>query len=164
MKKLSYIIPILIVVYFSFYFFVQNTGAEQGDIAPDFEAELIDGSSFKLSDLRGKYVVLEFWASWCGPCIRTNKNLVTLYSKYPDKFEVVTIALEKGGDRWKSASKRVGFNWKYQIVEKHKLVMLSEIARKYGVSEIPAKFLISPEGKLLKELSFEDMDTFFDKL
>ena len=159
-KFFNYLIPILFIVYYGFYFYVKNTGADKGESAPDFEAVLIDGTPFKLSDLRGRYVLLDFWASWCLPCRRANPNLAKLQQKYGDKLSIVTIALEKRGEAWKRAAEMDGFTWKYQIVEHQKLVMLSDIARKYGVSEIPAKFLISPEGKLLEKMSFDEIDQF----
>ena len=131
---------------------------EYGIQAPNFEAELIDGTKFKLSNLKGKYVVLDFWGSWCGPCIKESPKLVELSHKFKDRAEIVSIALEKESNSWKKVSQKFGYNWKYQIVDINSFVLMSSIAQKYGVSEIPAKFLISPEGELLGKFSFDEID------
>ena len=149
----------MLILYYGMNFIIGGTGANRGEQAPDFETELIDGSSFKLSDLRGKYVLLDFWGSWCAPCRASNPNLVKLHNKYGNnKLTVVTVALEKSMAKANVGAEQDGFTWKHQIVEKHKLIMFSKIARLYGVSEIPAVFLIDPSGQLLEEMSFDDMD------
>ncbi len=135
---------------------------ENGDLAPDFNAELIDGTSFKLSDLKGQYVVLDFWGSWCGPCMRDIPELMKLHNKYGDQVVFVTVALEKGGQHWKTVADKAGFSWKHQIVEKSPMVLASEIARSYGVTEIPAKFLIKPNGTLISGLGFEQIDALLN--
>ena len=162
-KFFKFVLPAIALAYFGFQFYVKFSGAEEGDLAPDFEAELIDSTPFKLSELQGKYVLLDFWASWCGPCRMANPNLAVLHEKYSDKLTIVTVALEKSGDAWKHAAQQDGFVWKNQIVEKNAFVMLSKVAQNYGVSEIPAKFLISPEGKLLPQMTFEEIDKFMEE-
>ncbi len=161
MKRLFRFMILIIIGVSAFYLFTKYAGVDEGEQAPDFEATLVDGTPFKLSNLQGKYVLLDFWGSWCPPCRRENPKLVQLHQKYSDRLTIVTIALEKDSLSWKKASKKDGFLWKNQIVNQNKYVLLSSIARKYGVSEIPAKFLISPEGKLLGKLSFEEIDNLF---
>jgi len=163
-KALVIIIPALFVIYYACYFYVQNSGAGKGEIAPDFQTELIDGSSFKLSDLRGGYVLLDFWGSWCGPCRKESPNLVALHTRHGHHLTIVSVALEKNAESGRLAAIQDGYIWKTQIVEQSSLVMLSEIARKYGVSEIPAKFLISPEGEILPSRSFAEIDDFMSSL
>ena len=155
MKNAKYllIVPVLLLVYF---LFLRSPDDKKGKMAPDFEAELIDGKSFKLSDLKGHYILLDFWGSWCAPCRRDNPNLVKLYDSYKqskfidaDGFKIVTVALEKDDKRWKKAAEKDGFTWPHQIVTMSRAVLLSPIAQKYNVSEVPSKFLIGPEGDII---------------
>ncbi len=133
-------------------------GVDSGEPASEIEAELMDGTTFKLSDLRGRHVVLAFWGSWCGPCRRDNPKLVALHVKYKDDIEVVTIALEKKRSRGEAAAEKDGFTWEYRIVEQSPVVLASETARAYGVTDIPAKFLIRPDGKLISGLNIDQID------
>ncbi|WP_219006762.1 TlpA family protein disulfide reductase [Aquimarina litoralis] len=137
--------------------------ATHGEQAPDFEATLIDGSPFKLSDLQGTYVLLDFWGSWCPPCIKESPELVALHKKHSNQLTIVTVALEKNLKTWKKVADKYGYTWKHQIVNQNRFVLLSDIARKYGVSEIPTKFLISPDGTLLGMYSFEQIDKILTK-
>ncbi len=131
-------------------------------LAPEIETTLIDGSQFKLSELKGNYVVLDFWGSWCGPCIRDFPKMIALHDKYGEEVIFVTVAFEKNDKHWKAVSEKAGFNWKYQIVEEAKVLLASSIARDYGVSDIPAKFIITPEGKLISGMDFDQMDAYFE--
>lgn len=155
MKKLFAAIIIAAVVYLA-YLLVYSSTKNNGKQAPDFSASLIDGSGFQLSDLQGSYVLLDFWGSWCPPCRRDNPNLVALHQQFHNQsykdasnFEVVTIALEKNERRWKKAAEKDGFTWKHQIVKTAKFVLTDPIARKYGVKDVPTKFLIDPTGKII---------------
>ncbi|MGB0918869.1 MAG: TlpA family protein disulfide reductase, partial [Flavobacteriales bacterium] len=75
---------------------LSSCGNQTGDnLAPEIEAELIDGTPFKLSELRGEYVVLDFWGSWCGPCLRDIPKLMQLHAKYGDKVVFVSVAFER---------------------------------------------------------------------
>ena len=135
-------------------------GPNQNDLAPEIESKLIDGTPFKLSELRGNYVVLDFWGSWCGPCLAEAPKLVKLHEKFGEEVVFVSIAFEKNDQRWKQTSERLGFDWKYQIVEISPILLGSPISRAYGVSDIPAKFIITPEGKVIKGLDFNQMEEF----
>ena len=132
----------------------------QSESAPEIEAELIDGTPFKLSTLRGNYVLLDFWGSWCGPCMAEFPELLALYDKYGEQVIFVSVALEKNDKRWRSVSEKAGFRWKHQIVEEAKVVLGSPIARDYGVIDIPSKFIITPEGKLISGMNFVQMDAY----
>lgn len=163
-KLLKYLVFGIIVLFGVFYLYVKFSAASEGERAPDFETTLVDGTPFKLSDLRGTYVLLDFWGSWCPPCRKENPKLVELHKKYSEKLTIVTVALEKDSLQWRKAAQKDGFVWENQIVHQNKFVMLSPIARKYGVSEIPAKFLISPKGKLIGEYSFKKLDSLFSEI
>ncbi|WP_299431891.1 TlpA disulfide reductase family protein [uncultured Aquimarina sp.] len=164
MKKISQYIVLGIVLSFGlFYLYTKISAADEGDLAPDFEATLVDGTSFKLSELRGGYVLLDFWGSWCPPCIKESPQLVALHQKHGNELTIVSVALEKNKDSWKKVVSKFGYTWKNQIVNQNRFVMLSDIARKYGVSEIPAKFLIAPDGKLMENYSFKEIDSLLSK-
>lgn len=154
------------------YFVINKRSSQKaGALATDFETELIDGTSFKLSDLRGSYVLLDFWGSWCPPCRKENPKLVSLYHEYKDSeferadgFELVTIALEKNDKRYKSAAQKDGFIWPYQIMETSRYVLTAPLALKYGVSNVPAKFLIDPNGQIVAaNKSFEEIKHILDQ-
>lgn len=164
MKSLvKYSIFTLIIAFGLFYVYVRNSGVDSGEMAPEFETTLVDGTSFKLSNLQGKYVLLDFWGSWCTPCIKESPRLVEIHKKYSNKITIVTVALEKNDKTWKKAADKLGYTWKNQIVHQNKFVLMSAVARKYGVTEIPAKFLISPDGKLIGRLSFEEIESLLIK-
>ena len=153
MKKLITLIFVLLVLVYFFYFIPSNS---KGNQAPNFSAELVDGSAFELNDLRGQYVLLDFWGSWCPPCRKDNPNLVNLHKNFHGKkfkdasdFDIVTVALEKDDRRWKKAVEKDGFTWDYQIVKKAKLVLSHPLAILYKVKDVPAKFLIDPDGEIV---------------
>lgn len=120
-----------------------------GNPAPDFEIPDVAGKLVKLSSFRGKYVLLDFWASWCGPCRAENPNLVKAYNKFKDKnFTVVGVALDKLEDRsaWLAAIKKDGLPW-IQLSELK--FWNSEAAKSFGVQAIPQNFLIDPNGVII---------------
>jgi peroxiredoxin len=120
-----------------------------GAVAPDFVQNDVDGHPVKLSSLRGKYVLVDFWASWCGPCRAENPNVVKLYNQYKDKdFTVLGVSLDKAGDREK---------WIKAIADDHlEWTEVSDLsfwknaaAELYGVKAIPQNFLLDPQGKIV---------------
>ncbi|NNC85111.1 MAG: TlpA family protein disulfide reductase [Bacteroidia bacterium] len=162
---------IVLAIMFGFMALFSNCGTpKKGDMAPDFETILIDGSDFKLSDLQGNYVILDFWGSWCGPCRTETPKLVSLYSKYKgkkfsdaDDIYVVSVALEKNDKSWKLVADKLGIDWKHQVVEKAKFVRFSNLAQKYNVTDIPSKFLISPKGELLPQNTIGGIDKYLSE-
>lgn len=118
-----------------------------GGTPPDFSQAAPDGSSISLSDLRGKVVLVDFWASWCGPCRRENPNVVRLYEKYKDKgFEIIGVSLDRSRDRWLQAIDQDGLDWLHVSDLKH---WQNEVAKLYNVSSIPQTFLLDTEGKII---------------
>ena len=153
-RRFWMIVPIILIGVWMLKGFIW--GAKKGTPAPVFNATLNDGTAFSLSDLKDHYVLLDFWGSWCGPCRKEAPHLVTMNEKYKGKnfsdakgFEVVSVALERNDRSWQKAAKKLGFNWDYQVVQISKAVALAPIARQYGVTNIPSKFLIGPDGTLL---------------
>jgi thiol-disulfide isomerase/thioredoxin len=124
-----------------------------GATAPDFTINDVNGNPFTLSSLRGSYVFIDFWASWCKPCRDENPNLVRMYNKYKDKdFEIVGISLDdtiknsNGKEKWINAIQQDNIKW----------IQLSELngnesitSKLYNISSIPATFLIDKEGKII---------------
>ncbi len=119
-----------------------------GTVAPDFEVPTPDGKTIKLSDLRGQYVLLDFWASWCRPCRGENPNVVAAYNKYHKKgFEVFQVSLDKSKEAWINAIKKDGLDkWKHGSDLQY---WQSAPARLYNVQSIPANFLLDKDGKII---------------
>lgn len=175
MKKRNLLFRISIVIFSVFtilyiiYSFSKN--AKIGEKAPEFTTQLVNGENYSLSNSRGNYVLLYFWGSWCGPCIRNAPELVAISENYKFKFfdkdsklEILSVALEKKGKKWKRVVNKFGFNWELQVVHFHKIVLNSSIANKYGVLEIPSKFLIDPDGNIvLSKTSFSEIEQYLEK-
>lgn len=118
-----------------------------GAVAPDFEEKTPEGKLKKLSDLRGKVVLLDFWASWCKPCRRENPNVVALYKKYQSKgFDVFGVSLDKQDTRWKKAIEADELTWHHVSDLKG---WSSKPAQLYGVTGIPQTFLLDKDGKII---------------
>jgi len=118
-----------------------------GDIAPNIALKSPDGKNYSLNELKGKVVLLDFWASWCGPCRRENPAVVQIYDKYKAKgFTVFSVSLDGSTDRWKKAIAQDKLAWPYHVSDLQK--WKSAPAKEYGVSSIPKTFMIDKEGKI----------------
>jgi len=118
-----------------------------GSVAPEIELPDPDGKAIALSSFRGKHVLLDFWAAWCGPCRRENPNLVKAYANYKDKgFEIFQVSLDRTHDEWVKAIKADKLDWIHVSDLKY---WNSIAAKKYGVRSIPASFLLDPDGKII---------------
>ncbi|MDQ2719650.1 MAG: AhpC/TSA family protein [Bacteroidota bacterium] len=120
-----------------------------GAVAPDFTQNDTLGKPVSLRDFKGKFVLLDFWASWCGPCRAENPNVVKNFNKYKDKgFTIIGISLDQPGQReaWLKAINKDGLNWT-QLSDLNSYD--NAVAKKYNVDAIPQNFLIDPNGKII---------------
>ncbi|WP_256013734.1 AhpC/TSA family protein [Desertivirga xinjiangensis] len=120
-----------------------------GAYAPDFTQNNVSGKPIKLSDFKGKYVLIDFWASWCGPCREQNPKLVSIYQDFKDKnFTILGVSLDEkdGRSRWTEAIEKDNLTWNHVSDLKH---WENEVAKLYGIRAIPQTYLISAAGKII---------------
>jgi peroxiredoxin len=118
-----------------------------GKEIPDIALPNPDGAVRRLSELRGKVVLVDFWAGWCGPCRRENPNLVAAYKKYKDKgFEIYGVSLDKSRDQWLKAIEQDNMSWTQVSDLKY---WQSDVARQFNITGIPANFLIDQNGVII---------------
>jgi thiol-disulfide isomerase/thioredoxin len=132
----------------------QEIGLKIGDIAPELAYNNPTGNELKLSDLRGKLVLIDFWASWCGPCRRENPNLVDAYRKYTETkfkngkgFEIFSLSLDKNNSAWVKAINKDQLFWEYHVSDLGG--WQSEGSNKYGIRSIPSNVLIDGKGIII---------------
>ena len=131
-----------------------SVGLNIGNIAPDIEYTSPDGKTIKLSSLRGKLVLIDFWASWCPPCRLENPNLVKSYEHYMDSafksgkgFTVYSVSLDQDKNGWIGAIKSDNLSWKNHVSDLKG--WKSEAARLYEIEAIPSNFLIDSNGIII---------------
>ena len=129
-----------------------------GSLAPEIELTGVDGKPRKLSSLKGKVVLIDFWASWCGPCRKENPNVVAMYNKYKDKgFEVFSVSLDKDRESWIKAIAKDNLSWPNHVSDLKYWKSAGAVA--YGVTAIPFTVLVDKNGRIVaKKLRGEELE------
>ena len=138
-----------------------STFGQIGTVLPDFTQNDVNGKPFTLSSLKGKYVLVDFWASWCGPCRAENPNIVKAFNKFKSKkFTVLGVSLDQDKPKWLEAIKKYGLAWSHVSDLKY---WNNAVAAQFGIQSIPASFLIDPAGKIIaRDLRGADLDKFLE--
>ena len=140
-----------------------QTDQEALDMAPDFELPDLQGNPLLLSSLRGKYVIIDFWGSWCPWCIKGFPGLKASYAKYKDKLEILGVDCRDTEEKWKAAVAEYELPWMQVYCSDGNL---QELAQMYQLEAFPTKVVVDPEGKLVKTVVGEDpaFYSFLDEL
>ena len=129
--------------------------------APDFTLNNLEGKPLKMSSLKGKYVVLDFWGSWCGWCIKGFPKMKEYYEKYKGKFEILGIDCNDTPEKWKEAVKKHQLPWLHVYNPRD-----SKVTSDYAIQGFPTKIIVGPDGKIVKTITGESPEfyTLLDEL
>lgn len=133
-----------------------------GVVAPDFTLNDINGKPLSLSSLKGKYVLLDFWGTWCGWCVKGIPQMKEYYNKYKGKFEILSIDCNESEEKWKAGVKKYDLPWLHVYQPREGGVQATDL---YAIQGFPTKILIGPDGKIVKTYVGEDPSfyTFLDE-
>ena len=135
---------------------------DEKGMAFDFTLNDINGKEFTLSSLRGKWVVLDFWGSWCGPCMRGVPAMKRYYNRYHDKMEIVGIACNDKEEQWRKAVENNQMTWT-NLLHPKGVKPSQSIITNYLISAFPTKIIITPEGRIHKVFVGES-DDFYNEI
>lgn len=160
---------ILIILFLSNnLIYSQEIGTNIGDKAPMLSYNNPNGEQMSLSDIKNKLILIDFWASWCGPCRRENPNLVDAYKKYNktkfkegNGFEIYSLSLDKKQEAWVKAINQDQLFWEYHVSDLGG--WQSEGSQKYGIRSIPSNVIINGKGIIIaKNLKGQALHRFLD--
>ena len=145
---------ILILVGGGMYYYYYMPKHSSGTAAPLFEGKSPEGQEIALKNFKGKYVFIQFWGSWCGPCRKENRSLVPIYEQYhgrsyrdAEDFDIISIGIDTDWDRWRNAIKKDGLIWPNHLSSLRRFD--DPIAKLYGIHSIPNGYLIDPGGNIV---------------
>ena len=130
---------------------VSQTAEASEQLAPDFTLNDIHGKPLSLSSLRGKYVIIDFWGSWCVWCIKGFPQMKEYYDKYKGKFEILGVACNDKEAKWKAAVEKYELPWLH-VFNPGGTTLLED----YGIQGFPTKIIVGPDGKIVKTIVGED--------
>ena len=140
---------------------------EIGSKVPEIEAQTLLGANFKLSDLKKDYILLDFWASWCAPCVEEQPELMKIYNEFSEqvndnRFDIIGISLDKSKENWSKVVEKNKIEW-MQISDLK--FWKSPIAKAYFINELPYNLIIDKEGKVVaKNLHGEELENYLKNL
>lgn len=177
MKKLQVLVILSSLALITFGFINQSSkdkcveGTAIGNKAPELKMSSPDGKQISLAEVnKGKIVLVDFWASWCGPCRMENPAVVRAYNEFKDKkfknakgFTIFSVSLDKDKEAWKSAIKKDALQWEYHVSDLGG--WQSQAAATYGVNSIPTNFLLDQNGVIVaKNLRGAQLEQEINKL